>query len=233
MYEQNNVEFMGVLVDRQYTTGQKYAQLVFETAEGIRLSLSRNINMVRSLRLGLTYKVKGPEHTVGQKRYVHEPTATLVSGGKLSLISKHYKILIPVAIGVIVVLSGVGALAYATHSTSTSTSSLPAVHKEKPISKVAPVTTSSQPASNTASTLSTSTQQQTKTTPVKSTKNSAPISTTTTAPVISDTTVAPSVTNDPASLTTQDGASGTIQPVVETPPSDAPVQTDPNPPVAP
>ena len=97
MYGPNNVEFMGILVDRQYIAGQKYAQLVFETAEGIRLSISRNVNMVRSLRLGLTYKVKGPEHAVGQKRYVHEPTTTLVSATKSTLLSRHYKILIPAA----------------------------------------------------------------------------------------------------------------------------------------
>lgn len=232
MYEQNSVEFMGVLVDRQYTAGQKYAQLVFETAEGIRLSLSRNINMARSLRLGLTYKVKGPEHTVGQKRYVHEPTATLVSGGKLSLISKHYKILIPVTIGVIVVLSGVGVLTYAAHGTNTD--SLPVAHKEKPASKLAPITTGSQPASNTAP--SVSTQQQTNTTPVKSIKKSVPISTTTTAPVVSNTIVTAPVTNDTTSLpsTQDDTTTVPTQPVTETPGDTPPVeQTDPNPPVTP
>lgn len=90
MYEQNSVEFMGVLVDRQYKAGQKYVQLVFETAEGIRLSLSRNANMVHSLKVGFTYKVKSPERNIGQKRYVHEPTATLVSINKLSLISNTH-----------------------------------------------------------------------------------------------------------------------------------------------
>ena len=238
MYEQNNVEFTGVLVDRQYTTGQKYAQLVFETAEGIRLSLSRNIDMVRSLRLGLTYKVSGLERTVGQKSYIHGPTATLVSANKLSLISKRYKIFIPLAISLVVVLSGVGVLAYATHNTNTA--SQPVVHEEKPVSKSVSETalstpTSPQPASNIAS--STPAQPQAKTTPAKSVKKSTTPSSTpiVTNPVTNNTVTTPvanDATNPPASQ--EDTTTGTNPPATDAP-GDAPLdgQTDPDPNVAP
>lgn len=232
MYEQNSVEFMGVLVDRQYTTGQKYAQLVFETAEGIRLSLSRNINMVRSLRLGLTYKVKGLERTVGQKRYIHEPIATLVTANKLSLISKRYKILIPITACLIVVLGGVGALTYAAHSTSTNSPA--AVHTEKPASKSVPMATvttpaDSQPVSDAAP--SAPVQQQAKITPVRSPKNSTPDvpATTTTNPVTSDAAIITPVMDDASNPSSaENGAATVADPPAEKTPEDAP---DPLPPV--
>lgn len=72
------IGFTGVLVDAQYKPGQKYIQLVFETAEGMRLSLSRNMRMVRAMDVGLTYQVKGTELSVGRKSYIHEPSAVLV-----------------------------------------------------------------------------------------------------------------------------------------------------------
>jgi cytoskeletal protein RodZ len=235
MYEQNSVEFMGVLVDRQYASGQKYVQLVFETAEGIRLSLSRNINLVRSLSLGSTYKVKGSERTVGQKRYIHEPTAMLVPDNKLSLISKHRKVLIPVAIGLIVVLSGVGVLTYAANSTNTNNQ--PTVHTKKPASKSTPITTAtptdSQPVPDTAS--SVSTQQETQTAPVKSTRKSTPVSPPAieTNPVINN-VVTPPVTNDVVNHPSTEDSSTTVptQPDTEIPsdtqePPDE--QTDPTP----
>jgi cytoskeletal protein RodZ len=202
MYGSNNVEFMGVLVDRQYTAGQKCAQLVFETAEGIRLSLSRNINMARALRLGLTYRVKGAEHTVGQKRYIHEPTATLVPAHNSPSLFRNYKILIPAVIGLFVILGGAGTLAYAAYSAN---NSQPAVSEQKPAAKSAPenaasasASTPSQPTPD-ATSPSTS-QQQTRVASTSSAKKSTVSSSTTkkTAQVTSN-VVAP-VTNDTPSL---------------------------------
>ncbi|HEX8226686.1 MAG TPA: hypothetical protein VF572_02345 [Candidatus Saccharimonadales bacterium] len=67
--------FTGVLVRRQFEPGQKYVQLVFETAEGMKLSLSRNLRMVRSLTIGREYHIKGHLNTVGGKTFVNEPLA--------------------------------------------------------------------------------------------------------------------------------------------------------------
>jgi cytoskeletal protein RodZ len=71
-------DFTGVLIRRQYKPGQKYIQLLFKNTEGLQLSLTRNIQLVRSLHEGQTYRVKGQEFIVGQKTVVHEPIATLV-----------------------------------------------------------------------------------------------------------------------------------------------------------
>jgi hypothetical protein len=71
----NVAQFDGVLVQRQYKPGQKYVQLVFETAEGLRLSLSRNADLIRSLTVGTAYRVSGEEYSIGNKSYIHEPLA--------------------------------------------------------------------------------------------------------------------------------------------------------------
>ena len=70
--------FTGVLVGRQYQRGQKYVQLVFQTREGRRLSLSRNAQMVRSLTPGNVYAVRGQERSIGARRYIYEPTTRLI-----------------------------------------------------------------------------------------------------------------------------------------------------------
>lgn len=69
--------FTGVLVQRRHKPGQKYIQLVFDTADGIRLSLSRNVAMVKGMVVGQTYHVKGQEHFVGSKSFIHEPVTVL------------------------------------------------------------------------------------------------------------------------------------------------------------
>jgi cytoskeletal protein RodZ len=74
----NMSDFTGVLVRRQYKPGQKYIQLLFKTGDGVKLSITRNLQMVRSLKEGLTYRVKGTEYVVGKKTIIHEPVATLV-----------------------------------------------------------------------------------------------------------------------------------------------------------
>lgn len=208
MHGSNNVEFMGVLVDRQYTSSQRCVQLVFETAEGIRLSLSRNAGLVRSLKLGLTYNVKGPEHTVGQKRYIHEPTATLVPVNATTPLFRRYKILIPAAIGLVVLLGGVSVLAYTSRS-SADTSSQPTANEQKPArTSVSETTTTptdtamttSEPAPDTESATTTAPQQQTRAASTPSTKKTAATPTPkTTAP--STSTVTPA-TSEAASLPT-------------------------------
>jgi hypothetical protein len=94
----NMVDFTGVLVGRRYRPGQKYIQLVFNTTEGLRLSLSRNLQMVRSLSIGNTYRIKGTEYAFGEKIFIKEPTATLVQS-EGSFFGRH-KILVLVAAAV-------------------------------------------------------------------------------------------------------------------------------------
>jgi hypothetical protein len=74
----NAADFTGVLVRRQWKPGQKYVQLIFRTTEGMKLSITRNIQLVRTLKEGLTYRVKGQEYTVGKKTIIHEPVTTLI-----------------------------------------------------------------------------------------------------------------------------------------------------------
>ena len=71
-------EFTGVLVGRKYRPGHTYVQLIFRTADGIQLSLSRNIQMVRGLNPGQAYHVQGLMHSVGQKIFVRDPMVTLI-----------------------------------------------------------------------------------------------------------------------------------------------------------
>jgi hypothetical protein len=72
-------DFTGVLVRRQYKKGEKYVHLFFQTTEGVRLSVTRNLHLVGSLSEGHTYRVSGQEYILGQKKLVHEPTATLIN----------------------------------------------------------------------------------------------------------------------------------------------------------
>ena len=220
MYEQNSVEFMGVLIDRQYRTGQKYVQLVFETAEGIRLSVSRNINLIRSLQLGSTYQVTGSERTVGQKRYIHEPTAVLVPENKFSLISKHYKILVPAAIGLVVLLSGVGVLTYAAQSDNNA-SDLPATRTEKPAPKSTPKTVTSTPS---ASIDSSAAQEQDNPTPVPPAKKRTPVSSTpnTTTPVVSSVVTTPVTNNTETNTPSIPNSPEVTTPVVTPPVTESP-----------
>jgi hypothetical protein len=78
----NMTGFTGVLVGRRWKPGQKYIQLVFETTEGFKLSLSRNLRMVRSLSMGNTYRVEGRKYVLGEKVVIKEPSATLVESNR-------------------------------------------------------------------------------------------------------------------------------------------------------
>lgn len=234
MHGSNNVEFNGVLVDRQFTSGQRCAQLVFETAEGVRLSISRNIAMARSLSIGLTYKVKGPEYSIGEKHYIHEPTATLVPAEKSSLLSKRYKVLIPVTISLVVVLGGVGTFAFA--SQGTGTSGQPTASEQKPAVKSASKTASSTNTPTTTEQSASETtepsvpQQQTAMSSTSSSKK-ASSSTATTKPVTPNQSVATPVADTPVVPATQQDLPAptpiTEQPAAETPPPVDPPTIDP------
>lgn len=66
--------FTGVLLKRQYRAGQRYMQLLFKTAEGQRLALSRDLQLVRSLQPGQYYQVEGDVRTAPGRSYLLQPT---------------------------------------------------------------------------------------------------------------------------------------------------------------
>jgi hypothetical protein len=122
----NVTNFTGVLLRRQYKPGQKYIQLIFKTTDGLKLSLSRNIQMVKDLHEGKTYHVKGLEYVHGQKTFIHEPTAQLVS--KKTCFIRNYKIIISattVAIVAACSFSLIAAKPHDTVKTHKTTSSVP------------------------------------------------------------------------------------------------------------
>ncbi len=74
----NYTRFTGVLVRRKYWQSHKSFQLVFKTAGGLRLSITGNPRLVKSLTVGETYKVEGTEVQLGKKSFIKDPIATLV-----------------------------------------------------------------------------------------------------------------------------------------------------------
>jgi hypothetical protein len=142
----NMTGFTGTLVGRRYQPGQKYIQLVFKTTEGLKLSLSRNLNMVRSLRVGLTYWVEGPEISLKQKTYIHEPIATLVQ--PTTSLFKRYRIIFA-TIAVVIVLGAAGSvLALKKDSTpSASQPQAPAAATEETVTPQTKDTTDTAPTS--------------------------------------------------------------------------------------
>jgi hypothetical protein len=101
----NMSSFTGVLVRRQYKPGQKYIQLLFKTPQGIKLALTRDPQMVRSLTEGRIYNVEGQEYSLGDKTAVQDATVAPIISNKFS---KKRAIVITVAAFVIV-----GVIAYA------------------------------------------------------------------------------------------------------------------------
>ncbi|HSX34653.1 MAG TPA: hypothetical protein VLF62_03350 [Candidatus Saccharimonadales bacterium] len=77
--------FTGKLIKRHYKRGQQYAQLVFESRHGKFLSLSRDPETVKSLRVGQRYRVAGPEFAVGEKTFIHEPRVAPASRKRLAI----------------------------------------------------------------------------------------------------------------------------------------------------
>jgi cytoskeletal protein RodZ len=114
----NVVGFTGTLVQRQQAPGKNYIQLIFSTAEGARLSISRNFRMARSLEVGHEYKVEGTEYSLGEKTYIGEPIAKPLSSTR-GFLKNRSKIIIFAAI---ILCTGVGAAAFFVTQTESSQS---------------------------------------------------------------------------------------------------------------
>lgn len=113
----NVASFTGVLVSRHYKPGQKYVQFVFQTAEGIRLSLSRNAQMVRTLDIGQKYSVEGQEYAVGKKTFVHEPTTLPIqTRAKTSFGKGAFDSRLIIAAAILVPVAGIASAVYFTAS---------------------------------------------------------------------------------------------------------------------
>lgn len=102
--------FTGILVQRHYKPGEKYVQLVFQTAEGAKLSLSRNVKMVRSMSVGQTYQVRGPQRTVGGKVFIHEPLTSVVKprGKRRAILVSIIMAIVLAIAGGIILITGIG-----------------------------------------------------------------------------------------------------------------------------
>jgi hypothetical protein len=169
--------FTGVLVQRDYKPGQKYIQLVYHTAEGVRLSFSRNIDAVRSLTVGRTYQVKGREYNMGGKTFIHE-TSTKPVQDKPVFFKRRAFVL---AIGIMLV-SGVGVASAQFLTTSDSSSATPVTTqtttKQRPTaeeskvlgSSVSAPTTETKPAPSTTPNPATTSSVKTVKTSSKSTR---------------------------------------------------------------
>jgi hypothetical protein len=110
---QGAASFTGLLVRRQYRPGQKYIQLLFETSEGLWLTLTRDVQLVRDLIPGQAYEVQGPVHAIGNKHYVHEPSVVPVDEAALaaasaqsSVIARHPRLMLTGAALVVILLAG-------------------------------------------------------------------------------------------------------------------------------
>jgi hypothetical protein len=64
-------------------------QLVFKGARESQLTLSRNMRLVRSLKVGEAYQLIGPEYQLGDKTYIHEPKAIPVES--IEMAPRHSK----------------------------------------------------------------------------------------------------------------------------------------------
>jgi hypothetical protein len=215
----NMTGFTGTLVGRRYQPGQKYIQLVFKTTEGLKLSLSRNLNMVRSLRVGLTYWVEGPEISLKQKTYIHEPIATLVQ--PTTSLFKRYRIIFATTAVVIVLGAAGSVLALKKDSTpSASQSQTPAAATGEAVTPQTKDTTDTTPTSTEQDQLGarapSTTSAPTKKTPAKSTPAAAAASPT---PASSN-----SPTPQPAAPAATDNQA---QPVADPTPPSEPAPTPP------
>lgn len=119
--------FTGVLVRRHQEPGKKYAHLVFHTAEGVRLSISRNMQLVHSLAVGRSYDVKGKQYTLGSKTYIKEPK--LIEAGS-NYFKRHLGLFVVVA--VLMPLLGLAGVVYANAKQATQNSALSPQGESKP-----------------------------------------------------------------------------------------------------
>ncbi|HSH56239.1 MAG TPA: hypothetical protein VK983_05460 [Candidatus Limnocylindrales bacterium] len=106
-----SVNITGVLIGRHYKPGQKYIQLLFKTAGGMHLSLTRDMRMAKALAVGETYKVAGKQYARDGKKFILEPLATLVVQPVVRS-KKRTRVMVSAAIAVIV-MAGAGMTVFA------------------------------------------------------------------------------------------------------------------------
>lgn len=224
--------FTGVFVRRHDKPGQKYTQLVFETAEGMRLSLTNNATMVRGLTVGRKYYVSGQKYAIGAKTCIYDPVATPVEE-TAKFMRRHIRAI--GVTGILMAVVGVSGAAYAmtvdnaTHApvaSSAKTSEQPA--KTAASATEAPIVSTSAPATATDSKATTAAASNTTTPratpPVK--RSVAPSTSAVTAQPIANTPVDQTAPNP-----TQTPSGEPEAPAVKPPDDSAPVVGD-EPPVA-
>jgi hypothetical protein len=216
---QNMATFTGTLVGRRYKPGQKYIQLVFKTAEGLRLSLTRDLHTVRQLTMGQTYQIEGSEYIQGQKSFIYEPKASLVQPRAKSL--KKRKIVIASVI-LLVIGGSASAMSLTKHG--------PVNHAQNSGTKPEGKQTSE--ASNTSSTSPTQTTQDQSSQP-NTTPQTNPATSTkkTTTAKTNNTSSANAVQTPPSDNSTP--VNGGDQPTDPPPAPPPPVEPDPTPPAPP
>lgn len=125
-------DFKGILVQRAYKPGQKYIHLVFRTEQGLRYSLSRNINLVRALHIGRGYHVQGREHTAGLHTFMTIISVVGLRTRKV-FIRQHIKLLASTA-SLALLVSVVGISSVLSHNSSPNSQTSPpktvAQHKQ-------------------------------------------------------------------------------------------------------
>ncbi|HSX45960.1 MAG TPA: hypothetical protein VLG27_03085 [Candidatus Saccharimonadia bacterium] len=222
---ENIADFQGVLVRRQYKPGQKYIQLVFKTAEGFRVSLSRNLRMVSSMSVGNTYHIKGPELVLGDKMVVREPVAIPVR--QLGFVARHKKLFIILFAGVFVacitggVLAMTGSYGNQPHTDNKPT---PQTTQTKTTTDTAPSNpaTTTQPQTRPAATATYTTKKVSSSKVTSSTSSQPASSSTSSTPPAGDTSQITSpptdTTTPPPTDTTTPPTDGTTPPTDGTPP---------------
>jgi hypothetical protein len=222
-------QFTGTLVGRQYKPGQKYIQLVFKTAEGLHLSITRNLQMVRSLSVGNTYQVKGEIFTLGKKKVIREPVAILVQPQAKKAFYKRRSLII-VSAAVLLIGGSASAITLKPHSVTPATAKV--VVKKVNISQTqsTPAQTSTPastpPAAPEATTTPVKKATVVKTTPKTTTPAVAATQTSSSTPAASDNQSSQSTDN---SNTPSDTAPGdTTGDTTPPPPPPPPVSGDPS-----
>jgi hypothetical protein len=219
---QELADFTGVLVQRQYKPGQKYIQLVFKTAEGLQLSLSRNLEMVRSLSVGNTYHVRGQQHTLGRKQYIHEPVAVPITV-RPSFLRHHRRVLAATAV-CLVIVSGSGTAFMLAHSPASPKPSASSANVAKPQIITVKPTVTPVAAAATQTTPTPPVVKSTKATTSKIVaKATTPAAGTTSTPQSASQSTAPTTPQAPAEDPPAQPETPPADPVVQTPPDPTPV----------
>ena len=204
--------FTGVLVRRDYKPGQDYVQLIFKGAHETKLSISKNIMLMKSLTIGEKYRLVGREYKYGSKSYIREPKAIPLSAPK-STSRKKILLIASIATVLATLTSGV---AYAALQNGTAAPSTPAVNQQAADNKsdVLPATTEESTANTPVATPETSPSTITPAKPKVLTKSPSAAVPSNPAPSAGSTN--PSAT-DTNSATTQNQETTVTIPVEETP----------------